>query len=162
MLISLLQKRIRLDFDESDEEEMAELLADAPACSTTAAVKPCEAGDARVRRSEPVDSGTRMASPIAEDPGGVSDTPPGQMDMGQSFRWCLPLSLGYPPMMKWRQWRPLVLAGGEPESLLMLGASEDIEALLSGDSARVAGSVGPSGTTSESSMLSSKWPTENP
>ena len=34
MLISLLQKRIRLDFDESDEDEMAKLMAEVPACST--------------------------------------------------------------------------------------------------------------------------------
>jgi len=48
ILISLLQKRIRLDFDESDEEEMAVV----PACSTVASGQPSEVGDARVRRHD--------------------------------------------------------------------------------------------------------------
>ena len=45
MLTSLLQKRIKLDFDKSDEEEMAELLADTSACLTTAGGQPSKPGD---------------------------------------------------------------------------------------------------------------------
>ena len=36
MIASLLQKRIRLDFNESDTEEIAELLANTPTCPITA------------------------------------------------------------------------------------------------------------------------------
>ena len=44
-----------------------------------------EVGDARVRCPEPVDSGAWVASPVAEDPEGVANTSPGQMDRGQRF-----------------------------------------------------------------------------
>ena len=53
---------------------------------------------------------------------------------------------------------PSVLARGEPESLSRLGASKDIETPLSGGSARVAGSTGPSGTAAESSILPRNGP----
>jgi len=58
MLISLLQKRIRLNFDKSDEE-MMELLASVPSCLTTATGQPSKAEDIWVRHSELVDSGAR-------------------------------------------------------------------------------------------------------
>ena len=42
-------KRTRLDFDGFDEKEMVKLLADAPACPTTAVGQLSRAGDAWVR-----------------------------------------------------------------------------------------------------------------
>ena len=75
ILISLLQKRIRLDFDESDEE-MAELMADVHACSTAASGQPSEADDAQVRRHELVDSRARATSPVSEVPEGIMRVPP--------------------------------------------------------------------------------------
>ena len=53
MLSSLSQKRIRLDFNRSDEKEMMKLLADALACLTTAVGQLSKAGDAQVRLLSP-------------------------------------------------------------------------------------------------------------
>ena len=76
ILISLLQKRIKVNFNESDEEEMAELMADVPACSTVASGQSSETGDVRVRRHKIIDSGARVTSPISEVLEGIMGVPP--------------------------------------------------------------------------------------
>ena len=98
ILISLLQKRIRLDFDEFDKE----LLADVPICSSVASGQPSEGGDARVRRPEPVDFRARAAFSVTEIPDGIMGMSFGRMDRGKSFRRP-PLPYSYLLTMKWME-----------------------------------------------------------
>jgi len=80
MLVFLLQKRLKLQFDEADEEGMTDLLvAAATHLSTTAEQSPV-AKEAQVEPSERVDSGAWGASPFTEAPGEVADVPFERMD----------------------------------------------------------------------------------
>jgi len=68
MLIFFSQKRSKLSFDESNEEEMLDLLAAAPACRIAVAGHSLVTEDARVGPSELMDSGARGDSSAVEAP----------------------------------------------------------------------------------------------
>ena len=82
MFVSLLQKRSRLVFDGSDEEEITDLLVGLPARPTPVAGQSLVAEDAWIGSSELVDLRTRGALPVAEVPEEIVDTHLSRIERG--------------------------------------------------------------------------------
>ena len=127
---------------------MAELSRMCLPVLTAASGQPSEAGDARVRRYEPVDSGAQEAPSVFEIPGWIIEAPSTAVELSYNDE----VEGTTPP----------TVTRGEPDSSPRSKVVEGAKISPSGGRARVTHDTSPSRAVIGSPELSSERPTDNP